>query len=124
MTLVYNLAYLHRHTAVSCHIPPYEAMLGMAQAIAEYNGIEKVGHVRGKITDLVIFVNTLKSLDRASCIDYVVHEGIPIPNPVITNIAKYHYANNFQSCTKALVDICGGLLSTAPTEITPDLFSD
>ena len=115
MTLVYNFAYLHRHTAVSYHIPPYEAMLGMAQAIAEYNGIEKVGHVREKITDLVIFVNTLKSLARASCIDYVVHEGIPIPNPVITNIAKYHYANNFQSCTKALVDICGGLLSTAPT---------
>jgi len=115
MTLVYNFAYLHRHTAISYHIPSYEALLGMAQAMAEYNGIEKLGHVREKIIDLVIFVNTLKSLARASCIDYVVHEGIPIPNPIITNIAKYHYANNFHSCAKALVDICGGLLSTAPT---------
>ncbi|MGB9629644.1 MAG: 4-hydroxyphenylacetate 3-hydroxylase C-terminal domain-containing protein, partial [Thermodesulfobacteriota bacterium] len=105
----------HRHTAISYHIPSYEALLGMAQAMAEYNGIEKLGHVREKIIDLVIFVNTLKSLARASCIDYVVHEGIPIPNPMITNIAKYHYANNFHSCAKALVDICGGLLSTAPT---------
>ncbi|MBW2345513.1 MAG: 4-hydroxybutyryl-CoA dehydratase [Deltaproteobacteria bacterium] len=115
MTLVYNFAYLHRHTAASYHIPPYEAMVGMAQAIAEYNGIEKVGHVREKITDMIIYVNTLKSLARASCMDYVEHEGIPIPNPVITNIAKYYYANNFHSCSKALVDICGGLLSTAPT---------
>jgi len=115
MTLVYNFAYLHRHTAASYHIPPYEAMVGMAKAMAEYNGIDKVGHVREKITDLIIYVNTLKSLARASCMDYVMHEGIAIPNPVITNIAKYHYANNYHSCTKALVDICGGLLSTAPT---------
>jgi 4-hydroxybutyryl-CoA dehydratase/vinylacetyl-CoA-Delta-isomerase len=115
MTLVYNFAYLHRHTAASYHIPPYEAMLGMAQAIAEYNGIEKVAHVREKITDMIIFVNTLKSLARASCMDCVLHQGIPIPNPVITNIAKYHYANNYHAFAKALVDICGGLLSTAPT---------
>jgi 4-hydroxybutyryl-CoA dehydratase/vinylacetyl-CoA-Delta-isomerase len=74
-TLVYHFTYLHRYTAVSYHISPYEAILGMAQAIiAEYNGIEKMGHVRGKITDLVIFVNTLKSLARGSCIqeDYRV----------------------------------------------------
>jgi 4-hydroxybutyryl-CoA dehydratase/vinylacetyl-CoA-Delta-isomerase len=68
MTLVYHFTYLHRHTAVSYHISPYEAVLGMAQAIAEYNGIEKMGHVRGKITGLVTLVNTLKSLAIGSCI--------------------------------------------------------
>ena len=115
MMLVYNFAYLHRHTAASYHIPPFEFMVGMAQAMAEYNGIDKVGHVREKITDLVITVNTLKSLARASCMDFVVHQGIPIPNPVITNIAKYHYAKSFHGCVKDLEDICGGILSTAPT---------
>lgn len=115
MPLVYNFAYLHRHTAASYRIPMSEAMVGVAQAIAEYNGIDRVPHVREKITNLVIYVDMLKSLARASCIDYVMHGGIPIPNPVITNIAKYHFAENLHACIKAIQDIAGGLLITAPT---------
>jgi len=115
MPLVYNFAYLHRHTAASYRIPMSEAMVGAAQAIAEYNGIDRVPHVREKITNLVIYVDMLKSLARASCIDYVTHGGIPIPNPVITNIAKYHFAENLHACIKAIQDIAGGLLITAPT---------
>lgn len=115
MPLVYNFAYLHRHTAASYRIPMSEAMVGVAQAIAEYNGIDRVPHVREKITNLVIYVDMLKSLARASCIDYVTHGGIPIPNPVITNIAKYHFAENLHTCIKAIQDISGGLLITAPT---------
>ncbi len=83
--------------------------------MAEYNGIDKVPHIREKITNLVIYVDTLKSLARASCMDYVTHGGIPIPSPVISNIAKYHFAENFHDCVKAIEDIAGGLLITAPT---------
>ena len=115
MALVYHFAYLHRHTAASYRIPVSEAMLGAAQAIAEYNGIDRIPHIREKITNLIIYVDTLKSLARASCMDYVTHEGIPIPNPVISNIAKYHFAENIHSCIKAIEDIAGGLLITVPT---------
>jgi len=115
MPLVYNFAYLHRHTAASYRIPISEIMLGAAQAIAEYNGIENVSHIRQQIIDLAIYVNTLKSLARASCLDSVIHEGIPIPNPVITNIAKYHFASNYHNCVKMIQDISGGLLVTAPS---------
>ncbi len=115
MPLVYNFAYLHRHTAASYRIPSAEALLGAAAAMAEYNGIKNVPHIREQITDLVIYVNTLKSLARASCIDYAVHGGIPIPNPVLTNMAKYHFASNFHQCLKLVQDIAGGLLVTAPT---------
>jgi 4-hydroxybutyryl-CoA dehydratase/vinylacetyl-CoA-Delta-isomerase len=115
LPLVYNFAYLHRHTAASYRIPSTEAMLGAAAAMAEYNGVKDVPHVREEITDLVIYINTLKSLARASCIDFVVHGGIPIPNPVLTNMAKYHFATNFHTCLKLVQDIAGGLLVTAPT---------
>jgi 4-hydroxybutyryl-CoA dehydratase/vinylacetyl-CoA-Delta-isomerase len=90
-------------------------MLGAAAAMAEYNGIKNVPHIKEQITDLVIYVNTLKSLARASCIDFVTHGGIPIPNPVLTNMAKYHFASNFHQCMKLVQDIAGGLLVTAPT---------
>jgi 4-hydroxybutyryl-CoA dehydratase/vinylacetyl-CoA-Delta-isomerase len=115
MPLVYNFAYIHRHTAASYRIPMSEALVGAAQAMAEYNGIADVTHVVEKITDLVMYVDTLKSLARASCLDYVTYGGIPIPNPVISNISKYYFANNFHNCVKAVEDIAGGLLITAPT---------
>ncbi|GAI48314.1 unnamed protein product, partial [marine sediment metagenome] len=34
---------------------------------------------------------------------------------MISNMAKYHFAENFHQCVKALQDIAGGLLITAPT---------
>ena len=115
MFLVYNFAYMHRHTAASYRIPISEVLVGMAQAAAEYNGIENYSHVREKMTDLLIYLNTLKSLARASCLDYVVHEGIPIPNPVISNIAKYEFASKYHEAARAVQDIAGGIVVTAPT---------
>ncbi len=115
MPLVYNFAYFHRHTAASYRVPMSEMMVGMAQAMAEYNGVDKATHIIEKVTDLVIYVNMLKSLSRAACVDYVVHSGIPTPNPVITNMAKYYFASNFHRCVEMVQDVSGGLLSTAPT---------
>ncbi|MHC1578781.1 MAG: 4-hydroxyphenylacetate 3-hydroxylase N-terminal domain-containing protein [Dehalococcoidia bacterium] len=115
MPLVYNFATLHRHTGCSYHIPILEILVGAAQAIAEYNGIDRVPHIREQITDLAIELQTLKSLSKASCLDYEIYGGIPIPNRAITNIAKYRYANNWHNSTKLIQDIAGGLLVTAPT---------
>ncbi len=115
MPLVYNFAYYHRHTAASYRIPLSEMMVGMAQAMAEYNGVDKASHIIEKITELVIYVSMLKSLSRAACVDYVVHGGIPTPHPVITNMAKYYFASNFHRCVEIVQDVAGGLLSTAPS---------
>jgi 4-hydroxybutyryl-CoA dehydratase / vinylacetyl-CoA-Delta-isomerase len=115
MHLVYNFAYIHRHTAASYRIPMSEAMLGMAYAIAKYNGILRYAHVRDKLVDLMVYVDTLKSMAYASCINSVTHGGIPIPNPKLSNIAKYHFANNYHDCVKIVQDIAGGVLVTGPT---------
>ncbi|MBN2025440.1 MAG: 4-hydroxybutyryl-CoA dehydratase [Actinobacteria bacterium] len=113
--LVYNFAYIHRHTAASYRIPMSEAMLGMAYAIAKYNGVLRYAHVRKKLVEIMIYVDTLKSMANASCINAVVHGGLPIPNPKLSNIAKYHFANNYHNCVKALQDIAGGIVVTGPT---------
>jgi 4-hydroxybutyryl-CoA dehydratase/vinylacetyl-CoA-Delta-isomerase len=114
-TTVYNFAYLHRHTAVTYHIAWVELLVGLGVAIAEYNGIWRAPNVRDQITELIFYLNTMKSLARASCIDYVMHAGLAIPNPVTANVAKYFYANNYHSITKIIEDLSGGLLTTAPT---------
>jgi 4-hydroxybutyryl-CoA dehydratase/vinylacetyl-CoA-Delta-isomerase len=126
-TMVYNFALLHRRTGCAYRIPLSEQFLGAAQAIAEYNGVANVPHVREKITDLVIYLETLRSLSRSACLDYAVHAGIPVPNPVTTNIAKYHFASKYHDVVKIVEDLAGGLLVTAPTYkdyLLPELHED
>lgn len=115
VTLAYNFSYFHRHTAVSYKIPMSELILGAARTMAEYNGIENVPHIKDRLLELTMYVDTLKSLGKAACMDYTMHGGVAVPNPVITNIAKYTFANNWHNCVKAIQDIAGGLLVTCPT---------
>lgn len=114
-TMVYNFALLHRRTGCAYRVPLSEQLLGFGVAIAEYNGVSHAPHVREKLTDLVIYVETLKSLAKAACLDFAKHGDIAVPNPVTTNIAKYHFAHNYHDVVKIVEDLAGGLLVTAPT---------
>ncbi|NOZ50346.1 MAG: 4-hydroxybutyryl-CoA dehydratase [Chloroflexi bacterium] len=114
-TLVVNFALLHRRTGCAYRIPMSEQLLGVAKAIAEYNGIANAPHVKEKLTDIVIYLETLRSLSHAACLDFVTYGGIAVPNPVSTNIAKYHFANEYHKVIKIIQDLAGGLLVTAPT---------
>ncbi len=114
-TMVYNFALMHRRTGSAYRIPLTEQLVGVAQAIAEYNGVAKVPHVREKITDLVIYLETLKALARSACQEPITYGGIAVPNPMTTNIAKYHFAENYHNAVKIIQDLAGGLLVTAPT---------
>ena len=113
--MAYMFANFHRLSAETYKAMELELFTGAAALMAEYNGVDRVPHVREQITDLVIQLQTLKSLSKASCLDYEIYGGIPIPNRTITNIAKYSYANNWHNLTKLAQDIAGGLLITAPT---------
>ena len=114
-TMVYNFALMHRRTGCAYRIPMSEQLLGIAQAIAEYNGIADAPHVKEKITEIVIYLETLTALARSACLDFVEHAGIPVPNPITTNIAKYHFAHNYHKICEIIQDLAGGLLVTAPT---------
>ncbi len=114
-TMVYNFALMHRRTGCAYRIPMSEQLLGIAQAIAEYNGIADAPHVKEKITEIVIYLETLTALSRSACLDFVDHAGIPVPNPITTNIAKYHFAHNYHKICEIIQDLAGGLLVTAPT---------
>lgn len=114
-TIVYNFALLHRRTGCAYRIPMSEQLLGVAQAIAEYNGVADAPHVREKITDIVIYLETLRSLSHSACLDFTTHAGIAMPNPVTTNIAKYHFADRYHAIVEIVQDLAGGLLVTAPT---------
>ncbi len=114
-TMVYNFALMHRRTGCAYRIPLSEQFVGVGVAIAEYNGISKTPHVKEKLTDLIIYLETLKSLSKTACYDFVMRGGLAVPNPIATNMAKYHFAHYYHDVIKIVQDLAGGIVVTAPT---------
>jgi len=115
MMLAYTFATFHRFTAISYKIPVVELMAGCGVAMAEANGLRHAGHIRGKLAELAAYVETLKALARAAARDPVLSDGIAVPNPLITNMAKLHFAENYHAFVQRIQDIAGGIITTAPT---------
>jgi 4-hydroxybutyryl-CoA dehydratase/vinylacetyl-CoA-Delta-isomerase len=89
-------------------------MAGCAVAMAEFNGLEKVGHIRDKLADIAGYVETLRALTNASAKDPVMYGDIAVPNPLITNMAKLHFASKYHEFVRLIQDIAGGIVATAP----------
>ena len=114
MLLAYTFATFHRFTAISYKVPSLEVMAGIAAAMAEYNGLDKVGHIRDKLAEIAGYVETLRALANASAKDPVMYGDIAVPNPLITNMAKLHFAGKYHEIMKLAQDICGGIIATTP----------
>jgi 4-hydroxybutyryl-CoA dehydratase/vinylacetyl-CoA-Delta-isomerase len=107
----------HRFTAVSYKLPLVDLLAGAGQLIASYNGIDRAGHVRDKITWLVAYARTLRALTRMAAIDcYRGALEIAVPDPATVNIAKLHFAAQFHQALMYVQELAGGLLVTAPGE--------
>jgi len=107
----------HRFTAISYKLPLTDALVGAAQLIADYNGLTRAGHIREKITRLIAYTQTLRALTvQAAQQCHVEEEGIAVPSPLLVNIAKLHFAENYHQMVAYLQDISGGILVTAPGE--------
>jgi aromatic ring hydroxylase len=107
----------HRFTAISYKLPLTDALVGAAQLIAEYNGLTRAGHIREKITRLIAYTETLRALTmQAALACRVAEDNIAVPNPLLVNIAKLHFAENYHRMVAAVQDISGGILVTGPGE--------
>lgn len=105
----------HRFTALSYKTPVAELHLGTALLLAEANGVPNASHIRRNLTELAIYMNTLKAFGRAAALDCVMNEaGMAVPNPLTVNLGKYYFASRFHDNVKYLQEIAGGLMVTAP----------
>jgi 4-hydroxybutyryl-CoA dehydratase / vinylacetyl-CoA-Delta-isomerase len=112
----------HRFTAVSYKLPLVDALVGAALLLADYNGVERAGHVRDKLSWLIAYAEGLRALTHMAAHRCQVHqtgdpsEGrvIAVPDPLTVNVAKLHFATNYHQAVARLQDVAGGLLVTAP----------
>ncbi|NGP08101.1 gamma-aminobutyrate dehydratase [Rhodococcus sp. 14C212] len=105
----------HRFTAINYKLPLLDILVGAATLIAEANGIGKAGHVKGKLTELITWSETVRGLAELSAIRSRPGEhGVQQPDPLAVNMAKYHFAHGYHHATAILTDLSGGLLATGP----------
>jgi len=91
-----------------------EVMAGCAVAMAKYNGLYNVGHIKDKLADIAAYVETLRALANAAAQNPIMYGDIAVPNPLIANMAKLHFASKYHAFVELIQDIGGGILATAP----------
>jgi 4-hydroxybutyryl-CoA dehydratase/vinylacetyl-CoA-Delta-isomerase len=107
----------HRFTAVSYKLPLVDVFVGAAHLMADLNGIERASHVREKLTWLITYAETLRSLTRMAALDCIMQPpGFAVPHTRTVNMAKLHFADNYHRALQHVQDLTGGLLVTGPSE--------
>ena len=92
-----------------------DELVGFAQLIAESNGLAHVGHIKEKISEMIIHATLIRaSLEAAIANCKSGPEGAVFPNELYTNAGKYHAAANYNTMVRHLHDIGGGSILTAP----------
>jgi 4-hydroxybutyryl-CoA dehydratase/vinylacetyl-CoA-Delta-isomerase len=104
----------HRFTAVSYKIPLLELLLGGAALISDYHGLLGASHVRDKLARLAMYLYTTRAVGTAAAVGARDVDGIAVPDVVLTNAAKYYFANHYHDAVRDVQDLAGGLLVTGP----------
>jgi 4-hydroxybutyryl-CoA dehydratase/vinylacetyl-CoA-Delta-isomerase len=115
--IVGRFSSLHRQSHGGCKAGKIDAMTGAAQIMAEYNGTNKVGHIREKIVDMIHRAETLYGCSLAAS-----YEGRKEPsgtyfiNPVLANASKIHEGKEMAEAGRLLVDVAGGYVADLPSD--------
>lgn len=93
-----------------------DVMVGLAQLIAEANGLAGVGHVKEKISEMIIHATVVRACLEA-CLSHAETGvfGAVFPDELYTNAGKYTGAANYNMMVRHLHDIAGGAVLTAPS---------
>ena len=111
----HSLGLWERLGGLSSMASGYDRLVGFAQLISEANGLEKVAHIKEKISEMMINATLIRaSLEAAIENCSITSDGAAFPNELYTNVGKYHGAANYSMMVRHLHDIAGGSVLTAP----------
>jgi len=93
-----------------------DVLVGLAQLIAEANGLAGVAHVKEKISEMIIHATVIRACYEAAIAHSQAGEfGAMFPDELYTNAGKYTGAANYHLMVRHLHDIAGGAIVTAPS---------
>lgn len=93
-----------------------DVMVGLAQLIAEANGLAGEAHIKEKISEMIIHATVVRACAEAAIANARTGVfGAVFPDELYTNAGKYTGAANYHLMVRHLHDIAGGSVVTAPS---------
>ena len=93
-----------------------DVLVGLAQLIAEANGLAGEAHIKEKISEMIIHATVVRACSRRrSPTPTTGAFGAAFPNELYTNAGKYTGAASYNLMVRHLHDIAGGAVVTAPS---------
>jgi len=112
----HSLGLWERLGGLSAMAEEADIMVGLAQLIAEANGLAGVPHIKEKISEMVIHATLIRAaLEAAVANASTGPSGAVFPDELYTNAGKYHAASKYNEMVRHLHDISGGSVLTAPS---------
>jgi 4-hydroxybutyryl-CoA dehydratase / vinylacetyl-CoA-Delta-isomerase len=115
-TFVHSLGLWERLGSVGSYVRVADTLVGLAQLIAEANGLQRIAHIKDKIAEMINYATLIRAAFEAAMTHAsFTPEGWASPDELFTNVAKYHAAAQFSTIVRDLHDIAGGSVLTAPS---------
>ena len=115
-TFAHSLGLWERLGGLSAMADGADTLVGLAQLIAEANGLAGEAHIKEKISEMIIHATVVRAcLEAALGHAEVGPLGAAFPSELYTNAGKYTGAANYHLMVRHLHDIAGGAVLTAPS---------
>jgi 4-hydroxybutyryl-CoA dehydratase/vinylacetyl-CoA-Delta-isomerase len=115
-TFAHSLGLWVRASSFIATCNAFDTMVGLAQLVAEANGLERVEHIKLKIAEMAINATLIRGALEASMMHAKRMEGgVLAPDEVYVNAGKYQAAAQYALMVRHLLDIAGGSAITAPS---------
>lgn len=113
--LALYFALYHRHSYTGCKPGTGDVLLGTTALMADYLGIEKMGHVKEKLSEMISVCELVYAAGIAASIkSSKAPSGTQVPNIIYANVGRRHAGHNIYHEYNTLCDIAGGLPATLP----------
>jgi len=115
--LVMRFSSFHRQSHGGCKAGKIDCMIGAAMNMMEYNGTQKVSHLREKIIDMIHRAETLYGCSIAASYEGDQQaSGTYFIDPVLANASKLHEGKEMAEVGRLLIDIAGGFACDLPSD--------
>jgi 4-hydroxybutyryl-CoA dehydratase/vinylacetyl-CoA-Delta-isomerase len=116
--LVERFAGYHRQSYGGCKAGVGDVLIGAAQALARYQGIDGASHVREKLIEMVFLNETIYACGIAcSAQGRPTASGTYLVDLMLANVCKLNVTRIPYEIARIAQDIAGGLLVTLPSEL-------
>lgn len=114
--LVERFTCYHRRSYV-CKTGLGDVLIGAAAAVADYNGIPKVSHIKDKLVEMTHLNESIYAAGVAS--SYQAHKlksGVYLNDDMLAQVCKHNVTRFPYEIGRLAQDIAGGLVVTMPSE--------